>query len=338
MKKAVILGGTGVVGRAIAGRLLAAGWAVEVTGRDSTKMPPDLVAAGGRFLASDRYSDAQLAKVLGPGTDLLVDAVCFTAAHAKQLLPHLGNVDSTVMLSSKAVYVDPAGNHVNSFVPPIFDAPIVETQETMRPGNGRYDSPEGYGPNKVAAEHVLLDCGAPVTVVRPSKVHGTGAGRPREWMFVKRVLDNRKTLLLSHGGRGGDHTTAAVNTAALVETIAAHPGRRILNSADPDAPSGLDIARTIARHLHHDWQEILLEDDAGPGLGAHPWDYIPPVVLDTGASLALGYRPVGTFAETVPMEIDWLLAVPANRPKSADPFFAPFTDYAAEDQFLRTYR
>jgi len=46
MKRAVILGGTGVLGRAIAWRLIRAGWAVDMTGRDRSRMPADLAAAG----------------------------------------------------------------------------------------------------------------------------------------------------------------------------------------------------------------------------------------------------------------------------------------------------
>ena len=42
MKRAVILGGTGVLGRAVAWRLIKAGWAVDVTGRDGRRMPPAL--------------------------------------------------------------------------------------------------------------------------------------------------------------------------------------------------------------------------------------------------------------------------------------------------------
>ena len=116
MKRAVILGGTGVLGRAIAWRLIRAGWAVDMTGRDRTKMPADLAAAGARFIAAERRDDAALAGVMAGGADLLVDAVCYTDADARQLLPHLAAVTSAVMLSSKAVYVDAAGNHVNSDV------------------------------------------------------------------------------------------------------------------------------------------------------------------------------------------------------------------------------
>lgn len=336
MPRAVILGGTGVLGRAAARRLLAANWTIDLIGRDPSRMPNDLAAAGARFHAVDRHDSAALARILGGGADLLLDALCFTAADAHQLIPLLHGVTSAVMLSSKAVYVDQAGRHSNSGSPPHFAVPIREDHPTMAPSNADYQSREGYGANKVAAEQTLLDSGLPVTVIRASKVHGEGAARPREWMFVKRVLDRRPAVFLAHRGEGTDHTTAAANTAALIERIAAVPGRRILNSADPDAPSGLEIARTIAAYLGHEWEEILLGDDAEPDLGQHPWDARPPIILDTTASLNLGYVSAGSYAQTVPAELDWLLEAARAQfvPTAADPFFAPLLDYAAEDRYL----
>lgn len=338
MKRAVILGGTGVLGRAIAWRLIKAGWAVDVTGRDGRRMPADLADAGVRFFASDRRDSVALATVIGSGADLVVDGVCFTADDAATLIPHLADVTATVMLSSKAVYVDAAGNHVNSDVAPRFEAPVTENHPTMVPGGGDYDSREGYGANKVAAEHALLDSGHPVTVIRASKVHGEGAGRPREWMFVKRVLDKRPAVFLAHAGQGGDHTTAAVNTAALVECISSRPGVRILNSADPDAPNARQIAQTIARHLGHQWDEVLLDETAPEGLGDHPWDFRPPLVLSTSASLELGYETVGTYAATIPRQIDWLVntALSGADPVAHDPFFSHFLDYRLEDRYLNS--
>lgn len=79
-------------------------------------------------------------------------------------------------------------------------------------------------------------------------------------MFLNHILDSRPAVFLVHAGLGRDHTSAAVNTAALIETVAADQGRRTLNSADPDAPSGRDVARTVADYLGHDWDEILLDD------------------------------------------------------------------------------
>lgn len=342
MRRALILGGTGMIGRAVALRLLTAGWRVDVTGRDPARLPADVADAGGVFVAADRADTAQLAAALGGGADLVVDCICYTAEDARRLLPLLGGrVGSTVLISSKAVYVDDEGRHSNSPAAPRFAGPVSETQPTMAPGAGDYRTPEGYGANKVAAEQILLDSGHPVTVLRPSKVHGVGANPAREWVFVRRVLDRRPAVLLARRGAGVDHPTAAVNIAALVETAAERPDRRILNSADPDAPSGLQIARTIARHLDHAWHEMLLDEGDDPRLGRHPWDRLPPVVLDTRAALELGYRPVGEYAATVGAEVDWLVAAAGGgrTPPGLDAaFFEQLFDYAAEDRYLASHR
>jgi nucleoside-diphosphate-sugar epimerase len=341
--RALIVGGTGAIGFAVARRLLAAGWRVELTGRDPSHVPPELAADGARFSAVDRDDSAAMLAVLGGGADLLVDCVCYTAAHAATLLPFVSSVTSTVMISSKAVYIDANGRHANSDVPPCFEGPIGEGQPTMRPNEAPYNSREGYGSNKVAAEEVLLDSGYPITVLRPSKVHGAWSRRPREWVFVKRILDQRPVLVLAQRGTGVDHPSAADNVAALVEVVAARPGRRILNSADPDAPSVLEISRVIAGHLGHSWEEVLLDDSVSDGLlGQTPWSSVPPIVFDTTAAAELGYRPAGTYATTVASEIDWLIAVARDptaawaMPADDDPYFAALLDYAAEDRYLAT--
>jgi nucleoside-diphosphate-sugar epimerase len=301
-------------------------------------MPEDVVAAGGRFVAADRHEAGGLAAVLGAGADLLVDCLCFTAADARELLPLLGDVGSAVMISTKAVYVDAVGNHVNSAAAPEFDGPIRESQPTMAPREDiDYRSGDGYGANKVAAERVLLDCGYPVTVLRPSRVHGVGALKPDEWVFVKRVLDGREVVVLSRGGRGVDQTSAAANIAALIEVVANDPGSRTLNSADPDAPNALEISRIVAAHLGHQWREVLLDQHAD--LGRHPWDRVPAIRLDMTAAQRLGYQPAGDYATTVTAELDWLTSNAAQLPPGFDhDYFAPMLDYTAEDDYLATRR
>ncbi|MEU8664019.1 NAD-dependent epimerase/dehydratase family protein [Actinoplanes philippinensis] len=315
MRHALIIGGTGLIGGAIARHLIEAGWRVTATGRRPRPVPPGatLVLADHDELPTGAY-------------DLVVDCACYTAGHARRALPLMRDAGSAVMISSKAVYVDAGGNHVNSPEPPRFDGPVTEEQPTLPPGEMDYDSPEGYGPNKVAAEQLLLDSGAPVTVLRPSKVHGPGADPARTWWFLKRALDRRPYVLLAGGGRGADHTSAAVNIAALVACVADNPGRRILNAADPDAPDGRAISRVIAGLAGHTWEEIAVADDDETGW--HPWHRIPPIVLDTTAAERLGYRPVGDFASTVTGEVGWLLR---NRPDGPADWF----DYPAEDARVR---
>jgi nucleoside-diphosphate-sugar epimerase len=341
VRRAVVLGGTGGVGWAVTRRLLAGGWAVTVTGRAPERVPPELVVSGACFVQADRHDSAALPQLLGGGADLLVDCACYTAAQAEGLLLLLRDVTSTVMLSSKAVYVDAQGRHSNSDEPPCFDAPVTEDQPTLRPNGTRYDSREGYGPAKVAAEEVLLSSGQPVTVLRASKIHGAWSRQPREWHFVKRVLDRRPAVLLARGGRGADHPSAAVNLAALVERAADVPGRRVLNAADPDCPDGRRIAGVVAAHLGHAWEEVLLGAEAPAGLGAHPWDRLPPIVLDTSAANRLGYTPVGDYQATVTDELDWLVReagrvdVGPLHTSLADRYGTSPSDYEREDAYLR---
>lgn len=350
VRRAVIIGGTGAIGRATARRLLAAGWSVGLTGRDPARMPRDIAASGGQFTAADRQDAGRLRAAVRDGADLLVDCACYTAQDAASLLPLARDAASTVMISSKAVYVDAAGHHSNSPVQPDFGGPVGEDQPTVAPGHGDYRTGEGYPANKVAAEQVLLDSGVPVTVLRPSKIHGPGSRQPREWMFVKRVLDRRPVLFLAHRGAGVDHPTAAANVAALIELAAGRPGRRILNAADPDAPSARQISRVIAGHLGHTWAEVLLDaPDAAAGqaatagqasLGRTPWDKPRGFVLDMTAAARLGYVPAGDYAATVAAEVDWLVAAARGGesadliPGPGDSYFAPLLDYPAEDRWL----
>jgi nucleoside-diphosphate-sugar epimerase len=281
--------------------------------------------------------------MVGAGADLVVDCVCYSAADAELLVPLAKDVASLVMISSKAVYVDRFGRHSNSVESPHFDGPILETSPTVPPGDDSVEGSDWYARNKVAAERVLLESGMPVTIVRASKVHGVGAARPREWHFVKRVLDARRHVLLRYGGDSIDHPTAAVNLAALVQVAADKPGQRILNSADPDAPSVRDLSRAITAVLSHEWSEELLGSEAPANLGRTPWDAEFPIVLDTTASLQLGYRPVGTYDETVRAEVQWLCDIALTDGEVGLPapfdheFFADFFDYDAEDRYLASH-
>jgi 3-hydroxyisobutyrate dehydrogenase-like beta-hydroxyacid dehydrogenase len=88
--RAVILVGTGSLGGATAERPAAAAWAVDVTGRDPKSMTPALSS-------------------VGDGVDL----PAYRAADVRALLPVMTSVRSSVLISSRAVCVDPVGNHIN---------------------------------------------------------------------------------------------------------------------------------------------------------------------------------------------------------------------------------
>ncbi|MBF4595327.1 NAD-dependent epimerase/dehydratase family protein [Curtobacterium flaccumfaciens] len=344
-RRAVILGGSGGIGSAVTRGLLDASgrggddWQVDVLARRGGPAADALTAAGATFTPGDRRDRSDLRELLRPGADLLVDTVGLTRDDAQQLLPFLDDVGSTVFVSSRSVYADEQGRHANSLDKPVFGGAVTEIQPTVTAGDGDPTSRDGYGAAKVAAEQVLLDHGAPVTVLRPSKVYGVGIGRPREWFVVRRVLDGRERILLADHGRGVDHTTAASGIGSLVRLVADAPDRRILNVADASAPTALEIVRTIGGHLDHRFDEVLLDEDAPAFVGGTPWSSRPPFVLDTTAARALGWEPP-EFATAVAPELDWLVetahATPADGdvPWADDPFWEHMFDYGPEDAAL----
>lgn len=338
--EALVLGVNGMVGRAIAQRLHEAGWTVTGTGRSRARFPEVLARAGVRFRVSDRRDPAALATAVGEGADLIVDCLCYTAEHARHLIDHRERIGSAVAISSKAVYVDERGNHGNSDSPPRFDGPVREDQPVMQPDfSGDYTSREGYGANKVAAERTLLDSDWPVSILRPSRIHGAGSARPREWFLVRRILDGRARLPLARGGHTANHPTAAANIAALTTACAAAPAKRVLNVADPDAPTAADIAAAVAAACDRRLDVVGLPEEAPAPLGWSPWGNWPPFLLDTRASQALaGYRPI-PYPRAVVEEVRWLLSLSLaeQHALNTDAYFDDQFDYARDDRALAWY-
>jgi nucleoside-diphosphate-sugar epimerase len=305
-RRALVLGGTGAIGGATAERLARDGWSVDVTGRDPRLMPAALADVGVRFHALDRADARGIERLVGDGVDLLVDLIAFTAADVDALLPAMRASGSVVVASSRAVYVDAAGRHVNGDEPPRLPVPIPEGNPTLGPAAPGTDpfTREGYAPSKVAVERAALDSGLPVTVIRPSKVHGRWARNARTRGIVERMRAGAENIELADRGASVDHLTAAANAAALVARVADVPGTRILNAADPDPLTAVEIVRVIADELG--WTGRIVPLEPGAEGGAHPWAAAHPIVLDTRASHALGYAPVGPGAELLRAEIAWI--------------------------------
>jgi hypothetical protein len=88
----------------------------------------------------------------------------------------------------------------------------------------------------------------------------------------------------------------------------AKPGRRVLNAADPEAPSVAEIGALIAARLGHACEFVAVPDAAQPpGVGITPWSVPHPFVVDHGATLRLGYAPVKAYAEAAGATCAWLV-------------------------------
>jgi len=330
MKTALILGGSGQIGQATARNLLADGWSLRLAQRHAARLPDDL-AARVELVAMDRAHPGAVASAVAGGVDALIDTVAFDERHARQLLDAEVDVGAFVVISTGSVCRDDAGRTLDEAARsgfPHFPVPITEDQPTTAPG------PATYSTRKVALEQTLLQ-GArrPVTILRPFAIYGPGSTHPREWWFVKRILDGRRRIPLAWRGESRFHTSATVNIAELIRVVLAAPATRVLNAADPEALSVAEIGRIIADVYGVELDLVLLDGPPKDGVGGTPWSGPRPLIADMSRATALGYRPVATYREAIGPACRTAEALAAADVPFA-PYLAKLFDYAAEDARL----
>ncbi len=343
MPQAFILGGNGQIGIATASHLLDHGWTVTIAHRGLRPVPADLVRRGANVVTFDREQPGALARCLSSGADALIDAVAYGPEHARQLLDAQSAVGSLIVVSSSSVYRDVKGRTLdeaaqNGF--PELPVPVNETHPIVEPG------PTTYSTRKAALERVLLDgATVPATVLRPAAVSGVGSTHPREWWFVKRLIDGREVIPLAYDGRSRFHTTSVANIAALVRLVASLRGQRILNIADPEALSVAEIAAAIISRFDSSADVVALSDEAlyPPSVGRTPWSVQRPFVLDVAAAASLGYQPQTNYRKAVGPICSWLVQAAAGKDwRVLFPVLAAYPydlfDYQVEDALLARLR
>lgn len=337
-KSAFVLGGSGVVGSHLAQSLSCSGWEVTIASRGKTEVPPEI-----RHLPQmvvDRRTPGALQHAVGRGVDVLIDVIPYEVGDAEQAVALKDGVGSVIAISTASVYADRKGRTLDESKSretfPRVPVPIPEDQSRVALERDTYSA------KKAAMEDVLLGQNdLPATVIRPCAIYGPGAKHCREWFFVKRILDQRRQVLLAYEGESVFHTTAADNLAELVRLAAERPGTRVLNCGDPDPPNVRGVVSSIAGALGYEWEEVLvpphLSDE--PFL-ANPWAVPAPWVLDMRkAREDLGYAPVTTYAEAVADAVEWIIQTVSNRGSrafsNAIPYLPRAFDYEAEDAFMR---
>jgi len=212
--KALILGGTGLLGRRIAVELMAAGWQVELMSR-GVKPVPEKLSDCPRFVVDRRQPGALDSALEGRRYELVVDAVAYTADDVRSILPALkGQATHYFFISTDFVYApDPAANY-----------PLSESAKTHQT--------TGYAKGKLAAEALLLDSpsdGEGVTILRPPHILGEG-GKPgcdpaaggRDAELPSKLLAGESLSLLL----GGNYLIQPVWSREVGRCIAALAGRR----------------------------------------------------------------------------------------------------------------
>jgi nucleoside-diphosphate-sugar epimerase len=330
-RTALIIGGDGQIGRAIARNFLSHGWHVRLARRSSQSPPPDL-AGHVETLQLDRDEPGALAGALKAGADAVIDTIAFTESHARQWLDLGPDIGALAVISTISLYCDGDGRTMDEAQGkgfPAFPVPITEDQSTVSPG------PATYATRKAAMERLLLEkVRCPVTVLRPGAIHGEGSRQPREWWFIKRILDGRRRIPLAYDGRSIFPTSAAANIAELCRNALDQPATRILNAVDPEALTITDIGTAIASVYGVALDLIPLPGPPRGVVGEHPWCVPAPVVMDMSRAEALGYRPVTRYRDMI-AEVCRSAEAAAGAGITFPYYLSPrYFDYAAEDAVM----
>ena len=186
-KRAFIIGGSGQIGQATAARLLTEGWEVTCAQRGPRRPicaegsgggapRPKRAGRGGggpgwRRRRADRHHRLRRRR-----------RVASCSKSRPTSAPSSSSPRAACIATPRAA---PSTRRARPDFPR-FPVPIGEDQPTVAAG------PQTYSTRKRALEETLLaEALAPVTILRPGAIHGPASRHPREWFFVKRILDGR---------------------------------------------------------------------------------------------------------------------------------------------------
>lgn len=281
---AIVIGGTGQIGLAIAERLARDGWQLRLVSRS-----PAMVSGPWQHVIAEREDRSAWHKAIGDGADLLVDCVASDIRHADQLLELKDSFGRLAVISSASVYCDAKGRTLDEASErgfPAFPVPIREDHRTVEPG------PQSCSTRKAAIERSLLaSASVPVTILRPCAIHGPYSKHAREWWFVKRLLDGRKRIPLAYGGRSQFQTISTKAIAEAVRFALDSNGSQVLNVVDADAPTVAEIGLAIMKAMQRNADLI--------GLPAAS-ERLPRQRPASGRSSGRDYRPCAEPRDQLP--------------------------------------
>lgn len=324
MARSVAIIGAGQIGFAAERAFREDGWDVSVLARSAPEW-------AGRDTRYERYVKGEDP---APRADVVLDTIAYDEADAGRYDP--GHVGRLILVSSASVYLDDKNRSLEKASVlgfPDFYGAVPETQATIGPG------PETYSTRKIAMEHTARRAfGDAATILRPCAVHGPFSRHAREWWFVNRLKDRRRTIPLAFEGESVFHTTNAGSIGALAAFLADENLGGVWNVADDDAPTVKEIGQTIAAYFGKRVRFYGMEGPPEGSVGRTPWSLPAPFELDTNKAREAGFESFGYYGETVGEAIEWLRSLTFDEWREAMPQLAGYPwdlfDYTAEDRFF----
>ncbi len=324
MSKSVAIIGAGQIGFAAAKAFAQAGWKTTIHARSAPEWNVDDAPFASYTLGEDS----------APTADCIIDTIAFDAEDVARYDPQ--DVGRLIAISSASVYCDDNGRTLdeaaqNGF--PEFAEPVSEANPTVAPG------PDTYSTRKIRMEQRALEgFGERTTILRPCAIYGPWSRHPREWWFVKRLLDGRERIPLALRGSSRFQTT----DVHAIGTLALHAAEQglggVYNVADADSPDVEAIGKTVIQALDKTVDIVPID---GAEVGRTPWSVPRSFMIDgSKAQGVAGYRSP-RYADAAGPAIEWLAKCDPDDWSEQFPQLASYPwdlfDYAAEHAFFRRH-
>ncbi|UFU02988.1 NAD-dependent epimerase/dehydratase family protein [Ruania suaedae] len=278
--RTLVLGGTGAFGSRVTQAFLDRGDQVMILTRGRRAPATTVQSERLSSLQADRHDLRRHRDELDAfGPDVVVDAICFTAEHAQQLVELFDGTRRVVMISTVDVY----GADVGA-------APVGEDRPCAPVSD--------YARGKVAAEQIVLEgLGSRAVVVRPSHMLGRGYGTAGLWGRTEHVVARLRAglpIAMIDGGRGVTTPVHAADVAAWVLATVDNP------AADGEVFNAVGAQITTQWHYYAAIAELLgvpLRAVSVPGAALAQAGIANPFLFHRPYSCAKAVRVLGRAPE-----------------------------------------
>lgn len=329
-RSALLIGGTGPTGPAIAAGLEARGYDLTIlhSGRHEVRE-----VARFRHVHGDVFSEEGLRTALGEGTfDVVIASYGRLRSVAEVLKGRAGHLLSIGGAPVYHGFFEPA-----VYWPPGLPVPAREDAELAT------EDEDGKSYRISRTETLLFAAHPDATHFRYPYVYGPRQLAPREWCVVRRILDGRPFIILPDDGLTLIPFGYVENLAHAVLLAVDHPEAskgEVFNCGDDERLTIRQVVEIAADELNHHWEILSMPADLA--LPARPlmMNYCTTHRMVDTSKLRqlLGYRDVVPARHAVRLTARWLAD---NRPEPGgyeesalqDPF-----DYRAEDTLADWWR
>ncbi|MFB6179954.1 MAG: NAD-dependent epimerase/dehydratase family protein [Halorientalis sp.] len=296
MTRALVIGGTGFVGRHTVAQFQAQGYDVTVCSRGRTTLPSTVESAEHvRVDRSDEDDLAAVAETVDPS--IVVDCAAYHPADVRTVTRLFADAEAYVYVSSGAAY------GVESIPKREAETPLFD----CTPEQAADDSAATYGSRKAAGDRAVFDAaedGVPAMSVRPSNVYGPGdySGYLDYWIDRVERFDH---VVVPGDGTNIWHRAYVEDVASALRLVAERgtPGEAY-NVADRRATTLGELIDRVAAVLDTEVERVhacpreLEAREIDPR--AFPYYRDDPHLLATGKLAALGWdsTPLEAALET----------------------------------------